>query len=106
MAIAVISLDIEKRVCTLTIDGVLVPSDSLYFNKNKDYNGNDYLSFGYMTVTNDKNGMKQMVEYILPREENEDMHEYSVQKNGLACRIIDKTKELMKDVANFLTKKP
>jgi len=101
MSIAVISLDIESRACTLTIDGALVPADSLYFAKRKDYEGKDYYSFAYAVVNKDINGMTQMTEYVLPQPEH-DMQEYSMLKNGLASRIIDRVKLLSKDIGKFL----
>lgn len=102
MSMAIISLDTESRSCILTIDGVLIPVDSVHFSKSK-YGEDEYVSFGYAIVTKDNNGMTQMIEYILPHKED-DMKEYSMEKNGLASRVVDKTKALIKDISNFLNK--
>jgi len=101
MSMAVISLDTEKRICTLTLDGALALADSIYFNKGKDYDGNDYVSFGYMVTRKNQDGMTEMVEYVLPKPEM-NMDGYLIEKTGLASKIIDVTKGLIEDVKNFL----
>jgi len=102
MSMAIIALNTETRECVLTMDGIPVSVDSVYFNKYTDYNGDKYISFGYSITQKNNQGMEEVVQYILPRPDQEDMHEYSMEKNGLASRIIDKAKAISKDIGKFL----
>jgi hypothetical protein len=103
MAMVVISLDTGSRQCTLTIDGALVSADQVMFHKGTHYNGDPMLMFRYETQISDNNGLMQSIEYELPQPDM-NMEGCVIEKNGLASKIIDKSKKLMKDIANFIGK--
>ncbi len=105
MSLAVISLNTETRDCVLTVDGALVSPDYIYFSKMLNMDGNLDVSFRYeVALKDDKTGMVQKMEFMLPSPDM-DMHEYSMDKNGLASKIIDKAKILIEDVTNFINKR-
>jgi len=100
-----ISLDTEKRACSLVIDNQVVPFDSLYFSKYYDsYEEKDRLNFSYVsTVKSDLTGLEEMKQYTLPQ--HMDHMESSINKNGLLESVCVDKDLVVKELAKFLTER-
>lgn len=108
MSLAVISIDTIKQECIFTMDGALVPVDYLYMCKMMDMNtGDPSLSLRYEVGMQDaKTGMIQKMEYMLAPKDTKDMvnHGYVMQNNGLASRVMDVVKTVIRDVSKYMNK--
>ena len=71
MAIVNVSLDTNTKECVLTIDGILVPANEIYFSKYTDYDDPEkYIKdFSYTVKVNDSNGLVETRRYFMPKEQ-------------------------------------
>jgi len=107
MSLAIITIDTTSQSCSLAIDGVPVNADEISFSKSIDYDGNTYKNFAYSIKMIGPDNIHKKIEYrMVSPEEMKNMmdHGYSMEKNGLASRIIDVVKSITKDVINYINK--
>jgi hypothetical protein len=100
MAMTVISVDTETQECVLTVNGVLVPADEVFFSKYIDYDGNVHKDLTYSVETSNVDGVKQRTQFTMVRKDDP---EYSSENSGLVAKEIKDKGRLYEELQAFVS---
>ncbi len=101
-AVVNISFDIETRGVVLSIDGVVVPSDDIFFNKFT-HDGEQHVGFSYTLEVANENGLKERRQFFLPSPEEVALDSFGkVDDRGFVSKIVHDDEKAKADVINYL----
>lgn len=106
MAIVSISIDTKTRAVAMTVDGTIVPADSVYLNKSQDYDGKPYLRFEYTTRAKNASGLEEIHGYFLPPPDDTAASATANEHGLVEHQMVDAAKAVADIQAYFAQAKP
>lgn len=102
MAIVNVSLDTSSRQAVLTVNGMLVPTKNIFFEKYV-HDGEEFVHFGYIIESVNSDGMKERRQFYLPSPEELATEAHAgLNKEGFASKILYDDEKAKADVIDFL----
>lgn len=103
MATVNVSLDTQTRKLVLVINGLVVAQDGCGIDRYVDHDGNEQVSFYYVTESVDGSGLTERRQFRLPSPEEMAVDAVGeLDENGFASKIVHNDDKAKADIIDFL----